>query len=224
MESVSCHPVEKGDSEDRTMKHPPRRAARIAVALAFLLTPRHSVQTAASEPTVLIADGAGKHDSPPATRLLKEMLEINLKKKEDQLSLRGNSRSATLSITSPSGIGGATIRRIATDWPGQVVLQLNLRGLEQLSIQNVDANVTLRASVRSHGDHRRSLQVLTGDPQSPVTPDSPYFTKIRAFDRERNETHTFPLEQGYFQLTIPAAMLKDNPTQLSIQWIDFSRS
>lgn len=153
------------------------------------------------------------------------LFQVTLKKKdEDRLTIQGDSKSVTFAITSKSGIGEATVRRLTPAWPKKVVLHLHLRGLEQLSILNEAAKVTLRASVQSHGDHRRILQVSKGGTTSRVEVGSPYFMKIGTFDEKGRPTSTIPLKAGYFQLEIPAAMLKGNPKQFSIGWIDFYRS
>jgi hypothetical protein len=144
-------------------------------------------------------------------------------KKKDLVTIRADARSAVVSFTSPSGIGEAVIRRTAEAWPRQVVLRLGLRGLEQVSILNLDADVTLRGSVLSHGSHRRLLEVAEGKKSSRVGQGSPYFTKIEAFNRKGRPAKKIPLDEGYFQMKIPAAMLKGNPEKLSIRWIDFYR-
>jgi len=148
----------------------------------------------------------------------------DMKNKKDRATIRDDPQSTFVSITSPSGIGEAVIRRATNNWPKQVVLRFHLRGLEQVSIRNAEADVTLRGSVLSHGNHRRKLELVRDKTLSRVGQGSPYSMKIEAFQRQGCPAQKIPLDEGYFQMKIPAAMLKGNPERLSIRWIDFYRS
>lgn len=152
------------------------------------------------------------------------IVTTDVKNKKDRVTVCGNAQRAIVSITCPAGIGNAVIQRTADTWPKQLALRLNLRGLEQVSILNLDASLTLRGSILSHGNHRQLLKVAKGKRSTKVGQDSPFFTKIEAFDRQSNPTREIPLVEGYFQLEIPAAMLNGNPKDITIRWIDFFRS
>jgi len=67
----------------------------------------------------------------------------------------------------------------------------------------------------------------TGHLTSPVPKDFPTETETRVVEPslgDEFEVTTKMAEDAYFLLEIPAAMLKGNPEQLSIHWIDFHRS
>lgn len=169
-----------------------------------------------------LGESKASDDRQPASSRL---FQVTLKKKdEDRLTTQGDAGSVTFEVTSKSGIGEATVRRLTPTWPKKIVLRLHLRGLEQLSILNESEKVAFRASVQSHGDRRRILQVSRGETTDRVEVGSPYFVEIGTFDEEGHPTGTIPLKAGFFQLEIPAAMFKGNPEQISIRWIDFYRS
>jgi hypothetical protein len=110
-----------------------------------------------------------------------------------------------IDITSPTGIGGATIEKTGGQWPPTIIMRLRVKGLESFKFRYADT--TIDVSVSSHGDNAvreestASGALQPGDPEwIAVTPG-----------------------EGYFDLQAPAAFLKSGEGKFTIEWIDFYR-
>ncbi len=147
--------------------------------------------------------------------------QITTRKPDDRVTVELKNEQATYTVTSRSGIGGATITP-PHGWPEKVVLRLNLRGLESLRI--VTHTVDLRASVLSHSGHRRLLHRVEDGKEQRIDEDSPYFTSIRTLDATGKPTPGLPEAGGCFEVTLPAALLQGRPLSLRLEWIDFYRN
>jgi hypothetical protein len=129
--------------------------------------------------------------------------------------------NAVFTVTSPRGIGGATIERTGEKWPKAVILRLHLRGLESLTISCGD--MTLAASVLSHSGNARLLHLGTKGEEGPrLTKDSPYWTDVRVLDALGKAITGLPDKGGYFELVVPQAMLEKGKA-MKVEWIDFYR-
>jgi hypothetical protein len=146
--------------------------------------------------------------------------EVTTRKREDQVTAQVKGDSVTYAVTSPSGIGGATITP-RKGWPGRVVLQLKLRGLESLVISS--GRIELHASVLSHSGNRRLLSVKCANGRRELEQRSPYWTEIHAFDGTGKPVPGLPGKGGYFELVVPQKLLEAKPRSLTIHWIDFYR-
>lgn len=128
-------------------------------------------------------------------------------------------KNLVLEIHSRTGIGNAKITRTATQWPASVTLKLHLQGLERLDIGH--AKTVQHLSVSSHSGHTIS-QWHHSNASEPIAAGDPYFVKIHmvpAGDRAAK----VPLQGGWFEIELPAAMLKTNPEFIELKWIDFYR-
>lgn len=147
--------------------------------------------------------------------------DITTKKEEDQLKVQVEDGRAILSISSPSGIGGATIKPKTGKWPAGMVLRLHLRGLESLRISN--GTETIAAFVTSVGEPTVHCQQIEDGKEKPLGKDSPYWLDIRMLDDKGVSKNKIPLEGGYFEVTVPKALLQGQPESLKVDWIDFYR-
>jgi SAM-dependent methyltransferase len=153
--------------------------------------------------------------------LFEKKPEITTRKEEDKVTAQLKDGKMIYTIASPSGIGAASI----TPWKGwakNVVLRLNLRGLESIKVSN--GRVDLRASVLSHSGNPRLLTVKAEDGDKKVEQGSDYWTEVRAFDAKGKPVEGLPGEGGYFELELPSALLDGPPRSLTIDWIDFYRN
>jgi hypothetical protein len=142
--------------------------------------------------------------------------DIVARKSEDRIVTSIELDRVVVDVRSPSGIGTATIHRKEGQWPQMVVLRLRLKGLESLSISN--GSVTLGVSVSSHGDHEGRAWLKNSGEETPINKSSPYWTAVKFVGGQK-----VPLGDGYFELALPKALLKDDPKTLRIDWIDFYR-
>jgi hypothetical protein len=167
---------------------------------------------AATQPAT--TQSATSQSSPP--------FQITCRKTEDAVTVSTDGGKAILSITSPSGIGKATIDRTDERWPKEVVLRVRLRGLESLTISS--GNVKLAASVLSHSGNTRLLHLRTDGKEGPqLTKDSPYWMDIHVLDARGKPAAGLPEKDGCFEMTIPKALLDEKAKTVTIEWIDFYR-
>ena len=156
-----------------------------------------------------------KEDTEPPT------FDIKTKKPADQIKVKIEKGTATIEVSSQSGIGGATVTLTEGKWPTTVVLRLHLSGMESLTISN--GKIKLSASVLSHSGHSRLLAVVEDGKEKKVEKGSPYWTEVRAFDSTGKPVPGLPGSGGYFEITLPKALLEGQPKSLNLEWIDFYR-
>jgi hypothetical protein len=148
-------------------------------------------------------------------------LEIKCDKAADAIKVTVEGGKTILSVTSKSGIGGATIERKAEQWPKELVLRLHLRGLEAFAITS--GSLRLTTSVRSHDGTVNRLQVRKDNGELPVDKASPYWMDIQAFDAQGKPIKGLPKEGGWFEMTVPKGLLGDGAKAITLGWIDFYR-
>lgn len=150
--------------------------------------------------------------------------DVALKRGEDRVEVCAESGRVMFTVTSPRGIGAATIARRAAAWPKAVMLRLRLRGLESLTI--AAGQVALEVSVSSSPPHTVRLSASeTGKQQEKaVDRGSRYWTEVRRVNADGKPASGLPAEGGWFELQLPAALLAGNPESVTVRWIDFYRN
>ena len=106
-------------------------------------------------------------------------------------------------------------------WPTTVILRLHLGGLESFAVSN--GKIKLTGSVLSHSGNTRLLDVVEDGKEKKVEKDSPYWMEIRGFDSTGKPIQGLPDKGGYFEITLPKAVLEGKSKSLEIGWIDFYR-
>jgi polyhydroxybutyrate depolymerase len=151
-----------------------------------------------------------------------EAFEAKCQRAADGVKITVEDGRAIFTVTSPAGIGKATIDCKGVQWPKQIVLRLQLRGLESLEVSCGDAAVS--AAVSSHGDFATRQHLLkNGKEGSPLTKDSPYWLAVRMLDASGKSAKGLPGKDGCFEVTIPKAFLDEKPKTMKLSWIDFYR-
>lgn len=150
--------------------------------------------------------------------------EVACKRDDDTVETAVQAERAVFTVTSPRGIGAATVHRRRPSWPATVNLRLRLHGLESLTVTS--GQVTLGVSVSSSPPHEVRLHVSeTGQKQEePVDRHSRYWTDVRLLDADGKPAAGLPANDGWFDLQLPPALLATNPSTLEIRWIDFYRN
>jgi len=148
-------------------------------------------------------------------------LEISVRKPADRVEVRYEGTAAVLDVTSPSGIGGATVRLPTGDLPRTVFLCLHLRGLESLRMS--DGKATVAVSVLSHSGNPVLVHLDKGGQREvKVAPDGPYQPGVKVVGPD-GKPGGIPLQDGYFRVEVPKALLEQRPAVLNLEWIDFYR-
>lgn len=137
------------------------------------------------------------------------MITVRTRKPEDRFELATHAGGETLTIRSPSGIGGVDLERAGDRWPDRLVVRLRLKGLESIKLSNGTARVSGSTSAQGEASPRFSLVRNDQDAQ-PIDKSSPYFVVIRAID-------------GGFEFDLPEAFFGSNPNRVTVEWVDFYR-
>lgn len=147
--------------------------------------------------------------------------KITTKRDNDKVDVTSAKDRVIVSIRSPFRISQAVVERKHEKWPGTMVLQMHLKGLEHFKFAN--GTVTLEGSVSSHGDKHPIRLWLDGKESLSLDATSPYWMTIRMVGKDGKPVETLPLVDGYFEMQLPKAFLKDNPKSITVNWIDFYR-
>jgi hypothetical protein len=131
-----------------------------------------------------------------------------------------------IEIRSDGGIGGASITWGAGDAPAvPPVLRLHLRGLEELRLSSggTVGGVETVVSVASTVPHtvRQSTRSEGEAELRPIGEGDPAWLEVAWWPG--GEAAAFPLQDGYFDVTIGDARLTQEGTRLDLRWIDFYR-
>jgi hypothetical protein len=159
---------------------------------------------------------------PAGTSAGGDAFEVKCRRAADGVKITVEDGRAVFTVTSPGGIGKATIDRKGAQWPKAAVLRLGLRGLESLEVSCGDAAVSV--AVSSHGDAATSQRLLKdGKEGSPLMRDSPYWMAVRMLDASGKPAKGLPDKGGCFEIAIPKALLDEKHKTMKLSWIDFYR-
>ncbi|MEI8374834.1 MAG: hypothetical protein WCJ35_18585 [Planctomycetota bacterium] len=144
-------------------------------------------------------------------------LDIKTKKPADQVKMKIENDTVTLDVLSQSGIGSATITLAKGKWPTTVVLRLHLSGLESFAVFN--SKIKLTGSVLSHSGNTKRLYLTEIGKEGEWEPG----TEIKVLDSAGKPVKGLPDKGGYFEITLPKALLEGELESLELKWIDFYR-
>ena len=122
-------------------------------------------------------------------------------KGDHEVRVEGN--TAVVDIRSKRGIGRTTLAVKDGDWPAKVILRLHLKGLEGFEL--------------SAGD--KKLKTFVSSQKN--APPAPGQLKVKLVPEKGAEAKV-PLK-GYFEIEVPADLLKAKPENLKLHWVDFYR-
>jgi len=134
-----------------------------------------------------------------------------------QTHWKSDEEAALLKISCPTGIDKLVLRPEKGKWPQSIRLQLQLQGLEHLALRTEKHD--LRFSVSSTAPHDVHCVLFADGKEQALRSNHPLFAEVKLHGQKAS----IPLRDGYFEMTIPAALLKTNPPQVAIEWIDFYR-
>ena len=161
--------------------------------------------------TILSVGCASAEDESP--------FKITTKRDNDKVEVKVEKDRMIFLVRSPFGISQTVIERTDGNWPDSVILRLHLKGLESFKVSN--GKVTIEAAVSSQDGKVRLRK--DGKEDEPLDFKSPYWTEIRIVGKDGKPETKIPLEDGYFEILLPKALLEDNPKSITISWIDFYR-
>jgi len=113
-----------------------------------------------------------------------------------------------IDITSPTGIGSATIEKAAGHWPPKIVMRLHLKGLE--SFKFTYGAKTVNVSVSSQNSQLLREELVQAGQTFSLSAGDAYWMAVTT-------------NSGYFDIEAPADFFKSGEDKFTIEWIDFYR-
>lgn len=160
----------------------------------------------AGEPTPTASEAATVVEAVPA-------------KAGDQVDVQVNAGTATLDITSQTGIGGADVMVVSGPYPVGIVFRLHLKGLEQFTLAY--DNTMIRVAVASDGTNQVWQSLIQDGVEQPLTAESPYWLPVTVTVAGGTDSAT--LAEKTYVLKAPTDLLQRQPSRFKIDWIDFFR-
>jgi hypothetical protein len=142
------------------------------------------------------------------------------KNPEDQVNIQYLDGTALIDIQSPSGIGSAAFELASGPMPENMTLRLHLKGLEQFRLKSTQDQIA--ASVSS-GDASplENQSLLSSGEETPLPPGHPLWMEIEIVADQAEKK--IPLEEGYFEVTVPPEFIRNAGKTFEVEWIDFYR-
>jgi uncharacterized protein YcfL len=148
------------------------------------------------------------------------VLTVTTKNLDDQIDIQHKDDITTIDIHSLTGIGSAKFELASGSMPANIVMRLHLSGLEKFRITSRQAAVTVSGS--SNGTFNITNQTITtAGSEYSITPTDPLWMKIEIVSDQT--TKKIPLEEGFFEITVPKEFIQTAGNSFEIQWIDFYR-
>ncbi len=130
-------------------------------------------------------------------------VKTQLKKTEDSIAVTTRRDAIVVSVTSKSGIGGATLVRPGETWPTKIVIRLKLNNLESFGMSN--GHIRFNTSIKSPG--RMPYWKIGRNKKQTDAPDGTLEVLIRRAD-------------DWFEIAVPSEMTKGNPEKINFGWIN----
>jgi hypothetical protein len=142
-----------------------------------------------------------------------------MKNPDDQVDIQFENGAARIDIQSPTGIGSASFELESGTMPENITLRLHLMGLEQFRLTSAQDRIA--ASVSSGEAARVDTQtIFSSGAEAPLLPGHPLWMEIEIVSEAEKK---IPLEQGYFEVTVPPEFIRNAGTTFEVEWIDFFR-
>ncbi len=141
----------------------------------------------------------------------------------DSAAITASGDDVVVTVASATGIGALDLTWPPDAAPASLTLHMQLHGLEELRLESAaSAPASVTASVLSRPPYAVvEAAAIAGQPEAPITPDSPYWASIAIAPASGDAT--IPLADGHFVVQVPAQLLADAQGELAVRWIDFYR-
>lgn len=144
---------------------------------------------------------------------------VTTNNQDDRVDIQYQNGRVTIDVSSPGGIGSAAFEIKSGDTPEEIILRLHLKGLEDFRIVSARDNIAVSVSTSDPSTVRQRL-VIAGN-ESAILPDHPLWLETRIVPEQSGKT--LPLEDGFFEITIPREFIQNMGDSFEIEWIDFYR-
>ena len=130
--------------------------------------------------------------------------------------------TAVFDITSPTGIGGATVQLSSGEWMSAITLRFHLNGLEEMTLTYGEPTAETAATTINLNISSTDSQVYQSINDTLIDEDSPYWLDVSLLN-EDGSAGQVPLQNGTIEVTLPSDFHTQNPNSFHISWIDFYR-
>jgi hypothetical protein len=142
------------------------------------------------------------------------------KNPDDQVSIQYENSTTLIDIQSPTGISSAAFELESGSMPGNMIVRLHLKGLEQFRLTSAQDQIA--ASVSSGETvHIDEQTIYSSGTESPLLPKHPLWMEIEIVSSQTEKK--IPLQEGYFEITVPQEFIRNVGKTFEIEWIDFYR-
>ncbi len=132
-----------------------------------------------------------------------QAVRTELKKTEDSVAVTTTRDTIVVSVTSKSGIGGATLVRSGETWPTSIRIRLKLNNLESFGMSN--GNIRFNTSIKSP---RRTPYWKVGTTEKQAAPPA---GTLEVLIRQADE---------WFEISVPSEMIEGSPEKIDCAWIN----
>ena len=138
----------------------------------------------------------------------------------DSVNLLGSDDMLVVEISSERGIGNASLALDPAALPETLLLRLHLHGLEQLTVDNGAQQMAI--AVASSPPYAVT-QTLTGTEGSQPLQEGDDLWAAVTLVTDDGSAPAIPLQDGYFDVLLPAGLVDAGHASLEIAWVDFYR-
>ena len=138
----------------------------------------------------------------------------------DSVNLLGIDDMLVAEISSERGIGSASLALNPAAPPETILLRLHLHGLEQLTVDNGAQRLAI--AVASSAPHAVT-QTLTGAEGSQTLQEGDEMWAAVTLVTDDGSAPAIPLQDGSFDVLLPAGLVDAEHASLDVAWVDFYR-
>ncbi len=139
----------------------------------------------------------------------------------DKVTVSTEANRTVVDVRSRGGIGRMELSPTKGKWRSPLVIHLHLRGLESLSVNN--GKFTVNTSALRQTSHGQLCELTEGRNNRTIKEESPFWISLQITNEKESGHPVSSSKERCFEVTIPDALLEENPETLFIQWIDFFR-
>lgn len=163
---------------------------------------------------------AGCATLPAAPAIQPPVFTVTAAGEGDEVTVSLEGETAIIDVHSQSGIGQATVELVSGEMPQKIILRLHLKGLERFRLAYDQTVITAQVSSTGGGAMVQTVVSPNGE-ETPIASDSPFWLDSRIVSDQTPPT--IPLDQGYFELSLPQDFLTAGHRAFTMRWIDFYR-
>jgi len=137
------------------------------------------------------------------------------KSADDRVRVRVEQDQQIVTIESPRGISEVILQRLDDHWPAHVIIRLQLRGLEELTIEG--GGLVVKGVVSETGATPRLRQWIPPDESVVLTANDPLWLDLKG-----PPVGLVPPIPG-FEWVLPWGFQRANPERIRVAFVDFFR-